>query len=51
MRRFVLTPMAEIAPYFVHPTLHKTVEELLAETTDETSVVRWNPLRPHATFR
>lgn len=48
MRRFVLTPMAEIAPYFVHPTLHKTVEELLAETTDETSVVRWNPLRPHA---
>jgi 2-amino-4-hydroxy-6-hydroxymethyldihydropteridine diphosphokinase len=29
LRRFVLTPLAEVAPGWRHPVLHKTVEELL----------------------
>ncbi len=30
-RRFVLEPLAELAPQLIHPTLNKTVSELLAE--------------------
>ena len=43
LRRFVLTPLAELAPQFIHPTLQKTINELLAETEDNSEVKRWQP--------
>ncbi len=43
LRRFALTPLAELAPDLRHPTLHKTFGELLAETRDESSVKPWLP--------
>lgn len=42
-RRFALVPMAEIAPSFVHPVLHKTMRELLEEISDTSPVERWSP--------
>jgi 2-amino-4-hydroxy-6-hydroxymethyldihydropteridine diphosphokinase len=33
-RRFALTPLSEIAPHFHHPTLNKTISELLASCRD-----------------
>jgi 2-amino-4-hydroxy-6-hydroxymethyldihydropteridine diphosphokinase len=40
-RRFVLIPLAEIAPDAVHPTLKKTIAELLAGTADSSKVRLW----------
>jgi 2-amino-4-hydroxy-6-hydroxymethyldihydropteridine diphosphokinase len=37
-RRFVLIPMVEIAPHFMHPVLQQTMSELLEETSDLQSV-------------
>jgi 2-amino-4-hydroxy-6-hydroxymethyldihydropteridine diphosphokinase len=42
-RRFVLVPLVELAPMLRHPTLRKTVAQLLAETRDRSSVRRWRP--------
>jgi 2-amino-4-hydroxy-6-hydroxymethyldihydropteridine diphosphokinase len=41
MRRFVLTPLAELAPQLAHPTLHQTISKLLAATEDNAQVTRW----------
>ena len=38
LRRFVLAPLVEIAPKAVHPSLKKTVKQLLAETPDRSTV-------------
>lgn len=42
-RRFVLAPMAEIAPEFVHPSLGKTIETLLMECADTPAVHLFKP--------
>ena len=42
-RRFVLCPLNEIAPNFVHPVLQKEIQQLLAETGDCSEANRWNP--------
>ena len=39
-RAFVLVPLAEIAPKLMHPVLHKSVSELLAELPERNEVKR-----------
>lgn len=40
-RRFVLVPLAELAPRLIHPALQKSVSDLLSETEDQSQVRRW----------
>ena len=37
-RAFVLRPLADIAPEFTHPTLYRSIRDLLAELADEHEV-------------
>jgi len=39
LRKFVLLPLSQIAPEFVHPGLGKTIIALLADCPDQTSVI------------
>ncbi|MDT4966141.1 MAG: 2-amino-4-hydroxy-6-hydroxymethyldihydropteridine diphosphokinase [Acidobacteriota bacterium] len=40
-RRFVLTPLAELVPQLIHPTLHSSIHELLVATDDQAEVRLW----------
>lgn len=40
-RKFVLRPLAEICPHFIHPVLKETIEALLAKTSDQSLVKKW----------
>ena len=40
-RRFVLVPLAEMAPELRHRTWPATVEQLLQRTQDKSEVIRW----------
>ena len=39
LRKFVLIPLNEIAPTFLHPTLNKTIQTLLMECDDSCEVL------------
>ena len=42
-RRFVLVPLAELAPHLIHPVLNKTIAKVLENVDDPSKVVRWYP--------
>ena len=42
-RRFVLVPLVEILPEFIHPVLEKNQLELLEECEDKSAVMIFNP--------
>jgi 2-amino-4-hydroxy-6-hydroxymethyldihydropteridine diphosphokinase len=43
-RAFVLVPMVQIAPQFIHPALHKTIQQLLSELATGPRVAKWGEL-------
>jgi 2-amino-4-hydroxy-6-hydroxymethyldihydropteridine diphosphokinase len=42
-RRFVLVSLNELVPDLIHPVLGKPISDLLAQTKDGSTVVRWTP--------
>ena len=40
-RRFTLIPLAELAPDYMHPRLHKTIDQLLADCPDDLEVHKY----------
>jgi 2-amino-4-hydroxy-6-hydroxymethyldihydropteridine diphosphokinase len=43
LRRFVLAPLAELAPDLTHPVAQKTIGELLSALEDDSEVRLWGP--------
>ena len=41
LRRFVLVPLNELVPSLIHPVMGKSIRELLTQTKDRSTVVRW----------
>ncbi|MFT6814969.1 MAG: 2-amino-4-hydroxy-6-hydroxymethyldihydropteridine diphosphokinase [Sphingobacteriales bacterium] len=37
-RKFILQPLSEVAPYFIHPILEKTINDLKANCSDKLKV-------------
>ena len=50
VRRFVLTPLAELVPRLVHPTLNTSIADLLERLEDQSRVVRWRPVASQLTI-
>jgi len=45
-RAFVLEPLCDLAPEFIHPVLGETIEVLAKRVRDPKAVRRWTPSRP-----
>ena len=50
-RRFVLEPLAEIAPQLVHPVFETTASRLLQASEDKSAVTLWSPANTSRTAR
>ena len=51
LRRFVLQPLAELAPSLIHPTLQQTIATLLENLDDQSEVKRWRATGERVTRR
>ncbi len=43
LRKFVLVPMAELAPHLIHPTENSSIVKILEALEDDSEVKRWFP--------